>query len=349
VTEALRAFDDWMNGSGPLVFIGGAALATLLGPLVVLVHELGHATVGLVGTEGMVRVRVGRSPAHWRIRLGRLNLDLSPFPAKADTDGLATVYGRLGLGGKVAFGLAGPLASTAAAGAILLGGVHGRSTVIEIAGAILLVSSLLSFVPHERHGRRSDGAYLVDAVRSRHSGRGAQQSPLEPALSETYERWLALFTNPEKRVKTEQRSRLLAAAPIALGYQLDDPGPIPRTLFQLAVAGWCWREAEASRPDRLRRAIFDAVRSVEADVDEPTRWVRTAAKLAGGDVELSLASPDANDAERRAFLRTAFLRLPASLRPAAIPEPHRLFAWRYGLALHDVEFVRDNAETSARG
>jgi hypothetical protein len=333
-----------MNGSGPLLFIGGAAFATLLGPLVLLVHELGHATVGLLRTEGVVSVRVGRSPARWRIRLGRLHLALNPFPAKAETAGLAAVYGRLDLGGKLAFGLAGPLASTAAAGAILLGGVHSRSMVIQTAGVILLFFSLLNLVPYERYGRRSDGAYLLDAFRSRHSGRDVPRSPIEPALSVTFDRWLVLFSDPEKPFKTAQRGRLLAAAPMALGYQLDDPGPIPRTLFQLALAGWCWREAEATRPDSLLDAISEAVRSVEAD-DEPTRWVRTAAKLAAGDVELSLASPGANDAERRAFLRTAFLRLPAWLRPAAIPESHQLFAWRYGLALHDVEFVRDNAGT----
>src|SRR5712691_11634939 len=62
VDAALRAFDAWMSSGGPntllpLFFVGTAAI-----PLLVLVHELGHAAVGLLRTEGLVHVCVGRPP-----------------------------------------------------------------------------------------------------------------------------------------------------------------------------------------------------------------------------------------------------------------------------------------------
>jgi len=57
-------------------------------------------------------------------------------------------------------------------------------------------------------------------------------------------------------------------------------------------------------------------------------------------VELGLASPGADDAERKAFLAAAFRRIPAELRPATIPETQQQFSFRYGVALHDVERAR---------
>ena len=54
----------------------------VVGPLLVLVHELGHAAVGLAATDGLVSVRVGRTPGWFRGRVGRLAFELSPLPVR---------------------------------------------------------------------------------------------------------------------------------------------------------------------------------------------------------------------------------------------------------------------------
>ena len=57
------------------------------------------------------------------------------------------------------------------------------------------------------------------------------------------------------------------------------------------------------------------------------------------NTDLSLGCPGNSDAERQAFLSAAFERLPKPLADS-VPIGFRTFAWRYGLALHDVERLR---------
>jgi hypothetical protein len=49
----------------------------LVTPPLVLVHELGHALVGLARTRGVVHVVIGAPPSFLRARIGRLALELS--------------------------------------------------------------------------------------------------------------------------------------------------------------------------------------------------------------------------------------------------------------------------------
>src|SRR5581483_6846880 len=90
VDARLQAFDAWMNGTGPLVVFAGAIVYGLLGTVFTLVHELGHASVGLARTQGVVHVQVGRTPGRWRLRVGRLDMELSPtIPFRAGVGGTA--------------------------------------------------------------------------------------------------------------------------------------------------------------------------------------------------------------------------------------------------------------------
>jgi hypothetical protein len=163
VSGILQAFSDWMNdgGAGRLVFAG--ALASLGAPVLVLVHELGHAAVGLARTEGLVAVRVGASPARWRLRVGRLQLELDPRPARNAPAGLALVHARVGVGTKIALTLAGPLAEASAAALLIGAGVKLHMLVLTLAGVLGAGDALANLVPFARHGHRSDGRYLLDA------------------------------------------------------------------------------------------------------------------------------------------------------------------------------------------
>jgi len=246
VDRFLQAFDDWMNGGGVLMFIAGAAVATVCAPVLVLVHELGHATVGLLRTEGLVRVRVGRSPARWRLRVGRLELELNPLPARNAPAGLAMVYARSGAGTKAALALAGPFAEAGAAGVVLLLGLHERVLFLQILGVLGLVDAVLNLVPRERHGLRSDGAHLLDALRntrevSHPALNGSTTAPFMQSLADTYSRWLVLFSRPTSDVRTARLGQLLGGAPIALGYEPGDRSAVPLGLWRLSFAGWCWR------------------------------------------------------------------------------------------------------------
>jgi hypothetical protein len=213
--RGLQFFDGWMNGGGlwPLVF--ASAFVTLSAPVVVLIHELGHAAVGLIRTEGLVAVRVGRRPARWRARLGRLQLELNPLPARSAPAGLANVYARCGVVTQVMLALAGPLAEAAAGALILAVGARLQLVIVEIAGGFWIVDALLNLVPRTHRGYSSDGAHLLAALRK------AGRFPFEPAgslegsLADTLSRWVVQFSAAKGSVQTPRRMQLLGGAPIA--------------------------------------------------------------------------------------------------------------------------------------
>jgi hypothetical protein len=328
-----------MNGSDPRRVTVALVVAALLEPLLTLIHELAHATVALTQTEGLVTVRVGRSPAAWRMRLGRLQLALHPRPGRNEPAGLATVYAKLGFGVRIAFFLAGPLAHSAAATAILVLAIHAQSTTFQIVGVLLLVMALRNLVPRERNGHPSDGRRLLDELRNR----GAPQPPtsvLEASLAETRTRWWVLFTHIKQIPDWQRLGSLLAAAPTALGYAPEDRSDSHAALCKVAYAGWCWREAERGQPERLRQPVLDAIHAAtRTGALEPLLTARAANALAASSTDLSLGCPGDSDAERQAFLSAAFERLPKHLADST-PIGFRTFAWRYGLALHDVERAR---------
>jgi hypothetical protein len=335
---ALQSFADWMNGSGSWSFAVACGMVAASAPLVVLIHELGHAAVGLARTEGLVTVRVGRAPGRWRARLGRLELELSPTFARNAPSGLATAYARRDRGTVILSALAGPFAEALAGAAILLVGVRLQLVIVEIAGVFWIVHALRNLVPLTRNGFSTDGAHLVAALRSADSRQG---DPFERALEDTTSRWLVQFSAAKASVQTPRRMLLLGGAPVTLGHDPADRGPVSLGLWRLAYAGWCWREVERGDPRRIREAVLDALHvATVSGVVEPELTGRATWALAAGPTELGLASPGADDDERRRFLEAAFVRLPESLRLPSITEEHQRYAFRYGVALHDVERVR---------
>ena len=339
VAGALQAFTDWMNGISPDLLIAAVFLAALLTPVLTLIHELGHAAVALTRTEGLVTVRVGRSAAPWQMRFGRLRVQLSLRPARHEPAGLATVHARLSFAGRIAFLMAGPIADAAAAAAILALAIYARSTTFQIVGVLLLTTALLSLVPSEHLGFRSDGRRVLDELRGRNAPRQAR-SALESLLEETHTRWVVLFSHMKQVPEWKRLARLLAAAPTALGYAPDDRDPAHQALCKVAYGGWSWRESERGHPERLRQPVLDALHeATKSDAVEPLLTARAASALAASDIDLSPACPGSSEAERQAFLAAAFERLPKRLVDnTAVGQ--RTFAWRYGLALHDIERLR---------
>lgn len=345
MAAALQAFGDWMDGTSLPLVIAAFLVAALLTPVLTLIHELGHAAVALTRTEGLVTVRLGRSPASWQMRFGRLRFQLSLRPAHNEPAGLATVHARLSSAGRIVFLMAGPIADAAAAGAILALAIYARSTMFEIVGVLLLAAALLSFVPSEHRGFRSDGRRLLDEL----CGRNACQPPrpaLEASLEETHTRWVVLFSHMKQVPDWKRLARLLAAAPTALGYAPDDRSPAHEALCKVAYGGWSWREAERGHPARLRQPVLDALHeATKSGAVEPLLTTRAASALAASDIDLSPACPGSSEGERQAFLAAAFERLPKRLVDNT-PNGHRTFAWRYGLALHDIERLQGPSRAS---
>jgi len=329
----LRAFDAWMNGSGLSSLLLWSVLLSGLWPVLVLAHELGHAAVGLLRTEGLVAIRVGRAPG-WTGRIGRLAFSLNLVPARRDSQGLAQVFGRIGRIDAVALVLAGPLAQAVAA-LVVVGTVGAfmqtSDGVLAAAAAIGVADAAFNLVPRERHGRRSDGRFLLDALR-----RPIRRN----ALDDTWSRWVAVVSD-RRAWQNERRMRLFGGAPVALGHPADQIDERSKALWWLAASGWCWREAERGDPDRIRDAVLDAIHTATVTgAVEPNLTALAARALATDGVELGLASPGGDDDERIGFLAGAFHRLPKPPDELGLDPSHRWFAFRYGVALRDVERLR---------
>lgn len=337
MSVALQSFADWMNGGGSteLILVGLFVAATV--PLVVLIHELGHAAVGLARTDGLVAVRVGRAPGRWRAHVGRLHLELSLRPARKAPAGLARTYAPRDRRTIVLSALAGPLAEALAGASILMCGARLHVVTVEIVGVFWILNAVRNLVPSTIGGFATDGAHLIAALRS---GPGLED-PFERAIAETASRWLVQFSAADPSVQTERRMQLLGGAPVTLGHDPADRGPMATGLWRLAYAGWCWREVERGDPVRIRDAVLDAVHTATVSgAVEPTLTGRAVWALTAGPTDVGLASPGSDDDERKRFLDAAFLTMPESVRLSSIPEEHQRYAFRYGVALHDVERVR---------
>ena len=332
-----------MNGGGASRLLLASAVATLAAPVFVLVHELGHAVVGLTRTEGLVIVRVGKAPGRWRLRIGRLELELHPLPARNAPAGLAQIHARCGPATMVAVSLAGPFAEATAAIVLIAFGLKIQVDVLTVIGALGAADAVANLVPLARHGHRSDGHHLLDALRHRHDPRHQPEhrpgaDTLVQAIHDTYSRWLVLYTDVHSPVRTTRRSELLSGAPATLGHRTID-NPQALALWQLAFAGWCWRNVErGGDTSSLREAALDALHQQRvAGVIEPALTIRAARELATGATDLSQACPGTSARERAGFLDAAFRTLPAEFRTAILPEAQQKFAFNYGVALHDVE------------
>jgi hypothetical protein len=304
VDASLQAFDAWMNTNGPLV-VFTVAIVYGLGTLFALVHELGHASVGLARTQGVVYVQVGRTPGRWRLRIGRLDMELSPtIPLRARVGGTARASVRMDRRTRIAFIAAGPLASITLAAAITCVGIWTHSRLAIAVGAFSVLRAFWSVLPGRVDGLRTDGAALIDVLRR------------PRALDE----WFTLFSDVEGTLGRE-RGRVVNAVP----YLVEHPGAGPDALgvWRLAFAGWCWRAAAGEAWREMRDVALDALHSAaRPGAVEPDVTIVAARALAEHE------SPD------------GFEHLPSELRSIPVEEPKQRFAFQFGVAFYDIDRAR---------
>lgn len=278
----LRSFQAFMDGGGNTRLLGWCLTLLVSAPLLTLVHELGHASIGLARMRGLVRVHVGREPGIVRGRLGRLILTFDPRPGST-REGFAQIVSHLSRGEQVAFVLAGPAAEALVAAA-LIGSERPR---LQVVGAFGAVAALYNLVPHVRRGHASDGEVLRRTLR-------LQQWRTRTAADDMRARANAFYADLERHM-TEARRRVLAH------------GVTRPELLRAAYAGWCW--GEASSGEWAREAALDALHAAtQSGAVEPELTVRAALALSrspqppGRHVELGFAGvrlADFNEAAQR--------------------------------------------------
>ena len=313
---ALRAFDAWLNAGGPDRLLWWSLAFLVLGPALIVVHELGHATVGLLRTQGLVHAHVGREPGRFRGRIGRLvvTVDFAPGDKRG---GFAHTYAALSRSERIAFALAGPTAEAAAAGLLVALGVRLSLLSLVVIGGLGIASAVYNLYPRVREGRLSDGAHVRDAIH----GRTIHRTELDDVLARAH----VLFATPTKHL-TGLRTQLLGGAPVAAGHAPEDRSPAAVGLFRLAYAGWCYSEAAPSNCHELRGAALDALHAATSTgALEPHLTALAARALAGRDVL------------QRTFPEAAFTRVCSAVGPL---EQER-FAFRYGLAVREIERIRE--------
>ena len=179
----------------PLMLVLGA----IVGPPLVLIHELGHALAALWRTDGPVFVRLGARERRWALRAGRFSMEAGPSEL-ALAGGFcaydARNIGRLSL----AFvAISGPLASLAGAAMTALlwsktgGLLRDAFSAATVGGAIAgIVNALpLTFRGNSQgveHVVRLDGLHALDALR------GPPRYPgVSPLFTAPLSRGLSLF------------------------------------------------------------------------------------------------------------------------------------------------------------
>jgi hypothetical protein len=336
VDVALRASVDVMDS-------GALWIVLLLSPLLTLVHELGHAAVGLACSEGVVVVRVGRAPGLVRGRIGRLAFELNPIPGRGAA-GSAQTYARLDGGAWIACALAGPLADLLLAALLFPACLAAQGRTQQVLGVMIgysVTMAVYNLVPFSRLGFTSDGYHLREALRSSRerahpAWSGGSVDTFVREFDDTAARWLAMLSDARHPCRTPRLARLLAGAPAALDVD-DEACEGYATALQLAFAGWCWRDVERGEPARLGSTVRDASRRAAQTGAVGTDAISLAAReLASSDL-LGSASPGADETERAGFLSRAAERITSSLGAAGLTTDQGRFAFLYGVALRDLE------------
>jgi hypothetical protein len=138
--------------------------------LVVLVHELGHATFVLWASDDPVHVRVGRQPPMFKVSIGRLDLSIHILSASYAPAGVARSFASFSSDDSAAFALAGPFANIVLARLavpyLYNGAAHLRWSVAWLAGFSTFTAAA-NLVPYRRHGYRSDGLVALESWRGR--------------------------------------------------------------------------------------------------------------------------------------------------------------------------------------
>lgn len=304
------------------------ALNALVWWVVLLVHELGHAAVGLARTEGLVVVRAGSRSPKWRRRFGRLQLELGPVPMFSPADALAEVHARLGWRAKVLFALAGPAAGSLAASSFILLGWHFQFLPLQVMGWLALALDLANLIPFRFRGTRSDGAYLLDAMRSRAPGVGEWDDEIEAIVS----RWVVLATDFRGAFSARDRDLLGRLNNKMRDAKLDQDDEA-LAVHRMTFAGWCWRKAEQGDTTPIRDSVLDARHRATRERQGMNRANiigAAAGELVRERVDLAAGSPTPDSLEQ------GYRRARANAQLRELSEPKARVAFCFGVAMHDV-------------
>ena len=151
----------------------------VFGPLVTLIHELGHALHALLVTRKPIYVYVGGRPANQRLRFGRLVIGMGPTLNPLELSTGVTTWPRDGIGhwGHVFILIGGPLASWHQLLFYNYLAVRWNDTqagwVMQIAVVMAFSSLLLTIIPLEypawllpQGTRKNDARRMVDHLRA---------------------------------------------------------------------------------------------------------------------------------------------------------------------------------------
>jgi hypothetical protein len=322
----------------------------LVTPPLVLVHELGHALVGLVRTRGVVHVVIGAPPGFLRARVGRLALELSLRGGRG-VAGYARTY-ALGVPAfdRFLIAIGGPFASALAAAVCwsLVPDVYGvfRHLLLS-AAAVASFHAILNLLPCDFVGRTTialDGKRALEALRSRGRERmpkrpaldGSSTAPFLHELNQTWTRWFAFFSQSSNPVLRPVRSRALAVC--ALVNDVAPESERGRTLTMLAAAGWCWREVEQGQPSAVAAEVRVALKNAaQTGAVRPELQVRAACQLLASPAVLAQASAGRSEHEKQALLARASRSVLRVSDELGIPAEQCRLAFMYGVALRDVE------------
>lgn len=330
IDHALEWFVEFMDSGGTLKLGMWLVGLAVLGFLVVVVHELGHAVVALACTESLVEVRVGRAPGMVRGRIGRLaySFDLRRHDHTED-EAITAVLADVSRAELIAYALGGPAANAVVAVFLAplawsLSGVPRYAVCSAIVLSVFVtIANLVSRSPD------SDGRIAIAAIRGEIPTVEGERL-LTGGMGNALGRWMALYTNRRDPKFSRQRAYLFGIAPLELGVD-------PRTSFDdashcwnTARAGWCWREVRPAPAHVLANLPKRACKSRSL---EGLRGLDLAAAAAAEVARASLRTYTDPDVET-AFAATTELR-------AAVPmsDDDSRFAFQFGVALHDVERV----------
>jgi hypothetical protein len=325
VDEVVRRFAELMDSTSTTEVAAICVVVWAAYFVLIVVHELGHAIVALLRTDGLVLVTVGRSPGACRLRLGRLAVSLDPrLTGGGDLEGWAAVVAKMSRSERVALSLAGPAANLAVA-LLLVPAVVVTDGPVRFALAAIVVLSLVTAVWNLLSSDpESDGRQALAALRD------DVETETDGELSDALGRWMALYTRGRDPRFSGQRALLFENAVHELGVdQSRDPEEAKR-YWRAAFAGWCWREVQPADQSALAGAPQRAWRAKARDG-------LVGLELAGS-AAVELARVDGDNTLEEAFLATTEL-----VGPASTDERSR-FAFRYGVAVHDVERVMSDRD-----
>jgi len=318
--EALRTFQNWMDAGAPGIF-RLVVVFVVASPFLFLIHELGHAIVPLLRTQGPVSISVGKSPGWLQGRLGRLKFEVSLLPARErQLAGFAVAGAPLEPRTDIAFALAGPVANIAT-GVVLLGPARGVAgglgSFFAISGTASLIIAVFNLIPHMHGKHQSDGLRALNAYKRLKSTED---------LKQTWRRCRALLIEPGD-LRTEARGRALQAATAMDGIERDPVRTTAERIWRAAWAGWCWREVDNTLggPDLAVRLALD--RALSRGQDATATTVSAASELAQSS--WNPAGGDRIERVTRAVL--------SMFEAETDDHPQLRLSFRYGLALHDAE------------